>query len=444
MRPEPISGHVTPFDEQNPLTSTRITFGELGQGQIVDLTRSIESIQVGMVHEHPPGVVRVHDGESGRRDRLGDSERPSETLSECRLASSHVTRQHDDVTRPGERGDRRRDLVGAFERRHHARDHTDRYYRGLSFAWDGHRGQHYSRRMTDKMCQDRICVITGAGRGIGREYALMLAAEGAKVVVNDFGGSRDGSGAGGSNPAQEVVDEIVAAGGQAVAHLGDASSLDDAKAMISLAIDTFGGLDVVVNNAGILRDRMLFSMAEEEWDAVIKVHMKGTWASSRVAAEYWRNRSKEGLSNDARLINTTSVSGIYGNPGQTNYGAAKAGIATFTLIAAEELGRYGVTCNAVAPGALTRLTEDLGMPPEMLERFGPEWVAPVITWLASSQSSDVTGQVIESNGQLLAIAQGWIRGPHITNPPIDPHEMDAAIRPLLARATPRTKMSEIN
>jgi len=182
--------------------------------------------------------------------------------------------------------------------------------------------------MTEKMCQDRICVITGAGRGIGREYALMLAAEGAKVVVNDFGGSRDGSGAGGSNPAQDVVDEIVAAGGQAVAHLGDASSLDDAKAMISLAIDTFGGLDVVVNNAGILRDRMLFSMAEEEWDAVIKVHMKGTWASSRVAAEYWRNRSKEGLANDARLINTTSVSGIYGNPGQTNYGAAKAGIAT--------------------------------------------------------------------------------------------------------------------
>ena len=298
--------------------------------------------------------------------------------------------------------------------------------------------------MTDKMCQDRICVITGAGRGIGREYALMLAAEGAQVVVNDFGGSRDGSGAGGSNPAQDVVDEIVAAGGRAVAHLGDASSLDDAKAMIALAIDTFGGLDVVVNNAGILRDRMLFSMAEEEWDAVIKVHMKGTWASSRVAAEYWRNRSKDGLVNDARLINTTSVSGIYGNPGQTNYGAAKAGIATFTLIAAEELGRYGVTCNAVAPGALTRLTEDLGMPPEMLERFGPEWVAPVITWLASSQSSDVTGQVIESNGQLLAIAQGWIRGPHITNPPIDPHEMDAAIRPLLARATPRTKMSDIN
>jgi NAD(P)-dependent dehydrogenase (short-subunit alcohol dehydrogenase family) len=229
-----------------------------------------------------------------------------------------------------------------------------------------------------------------------------------------------------------------------VAHLGDASSYADAQAMVKLAIDTYGGIDVVVNNAGILRDRMLFSMSEEEWDSVIKVHLKGTWASSRVVAEYWRNRAKEGLKNDGRIINTTSVSGLYGNPGQSNYGAAKAGIATFTLIAAEELARYGVTCNAVAPGALTRLTEDLGLPPEMLARFGPEWVAPVITWLASSQSADVTGQVIESNGSLLGIAQGWIRGPHVTNPPLDPHEMDAVIRGLLAKATPRTKMSDIN
>jgi NAD(P)-dependent dehydrogenase (short-subunit alcohol dehydrogenase family) len=296
----------------------------------------------------------------------------------------------------------------------------------------------------NKMCEGRICAVTGAGRGIGREYALLLAAEGAKVVVNDFGGARDGSAGGGSNPAQDVVDEIKAAGGEAVAHLGDASSYADAQAMVKLAIDTFGGIDVVVNNAGILRDRMLFSMSEEEWDAVIKVHLKGTWASSRVVAEYWRNRAKEGLKNDGRIINTTSVSGLYGNPGQSNYGAAKAGIATFTLIAAEELARYGVTCNAVAPGALTRLTEDLGLPPEMLERFGPEWVAPVITWLASSQSADVTGQVIESNGSLLGIAQGWIRGPHVTNPPLDPHEMDAVIRGLLAKATPRTKMSDIN
>ena len=292
------------------------------------------------------------------------------------------------------------------------------------------------------MCEGRVCIVTGAGRGIGREYSLMLAHHGAKVVVNDFGGARDGTGAD-VGPAQEVVNEIIAAGGEAVAHVGDVSSLDDSRAMVQLAIDTFGGLDVLVNNAGILRDRMLFSMTEDEWDAVIKVHLKGTWAPSRVASEYWRNRAKEGLTNDARLINTTSVSGIYGNPGQTNYGAAKGGIAAFTLIAAEELARYGVTSNAIAPGALTRLTEDLGLPDEMIGRFGPEWVAPVITWLASTQSADVTGQVIESSGMILGIAEGWRRGPHVDNPPADPEEVDAIIRDLLSRATPRTKMSEL-
>ncbi len=286
-------------------------------------------------------------------------------------------------------------------------------------------------------------MVTGAGRGIGREYALMLAHEGAKVVVNDFGGSRDGTGAD-AGPAQQVVDEIKAFGGEAVAHVGDVSSLVDATEMIKTAVDTFGGLDVVVNNAGILRDRMLFSMAEEEWDAVIKVHLKGTWAPSRVASEYWRHRAKAGATNNARLINTTSVSGIYGNPGQTNYGAAKGGIATFTLIAAEELARYGVTANAIAPGALTRLTEDLGLPEEMVGRFGPEWVAPVVTWLASEQSGDVTGQVIESSGQILGIAEGWHRGPHTTEPPQDPHEIDGIIRGLLAQARPRTKMSDIS
>jgi NAD(P)-dependent dehydrogenase (short-subunit alcohol dehydrogenase family) len=271
----------------------------------------------------------------------------------------------------------------------------------------------------------------------------MLAVQGANVVVNDFGGARDGSGSD-IGPAEEVVNEIIAAGGHAVAHAGDVSSLEDAQAMIQLAIDVFGRLDVLVNNAGILRDRMLFGMSEAEWDAVIKVHLKGTWAPSRVAAEYWRNQSKAGHTNDARIINTTSVSGIYGNVGQTNYGAAKAGIAGFTQIAAEELGRYGVTVNAIAPGALTRLTEDLGLPEEMLNRFGPEWVAPVVTWLASTQSADVTGQIIESSGVILGIAQGWIRGPHVTEPPSDPHEIDAVIRELLAKATPRTKMSELN
>lgn len=270
----------------------------------------------------------------------------------------------------------------------------------------------------------------------------MLAEHGAKVVVNDFGGSRDGTGAD-AGPAQEVVEEIRAAGGEAVAHVGDVSSLADATAMIQLAIETYGGLDVVVNNAGILRDRMLFSMTEEEWDAVIKVHLKGTWAPSRVASGYWRDRAKGGEKNDARLINTTSVSGIYGNPGQTNYGAAKAGIATFTQIAAEELGRYGVTANAVAPGALTRLTSDLGMADAMVEKYSPRWVAPLITWLASTQSADVTGQVIESSGMVFGVAEGWHRGPHTTTPPAEPGEVDAVIRGLLADARPRTKMADV-
>lgn len=296
--------------------------------------------------------------------------------------------------------------------------------------------------MTDRLCEGRVCILTGAGRGIGREYALMLAAHGAKVVVNDLGGSRDGTG-GDAGPAQQVVDEIVAAGGEAAANTDDVSSWDGAKAMIAQAIDTFGGLDVLVNNAGILRDRMLFSMAEEEWDAVIKVHLKGTFAPSRFAAEYWRNRAKEGKTNDARLINTTSVSGIYANPGQTNYGAAKGGIASFTQIAAQELVRYGVTANAVAPGALTRLTEDLGLTDEIKERYDPAWIAPIVTWLASPLSSDVTGQVIESSGMVLAVAEGWHRGPSTDNPPADAGEVDSIIRKLLADARPRTTMADI-
>ena len=284
--------------------------------------------------------------------------------------------------------------------------------------------------------------ITGAGRGLGREYALLLASHGAKVVVNDFGGARDGTSAGASNPARDVVDEITAAGGEAVAHLGDASSIADAQAMIQLAIDTYGGLDAVINNAGILRDRMLFSMTEEEWDAVIKVHLKGTWASSRIAAEYWRNRSKAGETNDARIINTTSVSGIFGNMGQTNYGAAKAGIASFTQIAAEELKRYGVTANAIAPGALTRMTEDLGIPEEQAGQWGPEWVAPLAVWLVSKDSADVTGQVFEASGTILGVAEGWSRGPHTDSPPTDPAEVGRMLRGFLADARPRTKMSE--
>jgi NAD(P)-dependent dehydrogenase (short-subunit alcohol dehydrogenase family) len=292
-----------------------------------------------------------------------------------------------------------------------------------------------------RLCEGRVCAITGAGRGIGREYALMLASHGAHVVVNDLGGDRTGTGAD-AGPAQQVVDEITAAGGAAVANTDDISTWDGAQALVKQAVEVFGGLDVVVNNAGILRDRMLVNMSEEEWDSVIRVHLKGTFAVSRHAAGYWRDRSKAGESNDARIINTTSVSGIYGNIGQANYGAAKSGIAGLTIIAARELGRYGVTVNAIAPGALTRMTEDLPLTDETKAALDPRWVAPVCTWLASALSADVTEQIIEVSGTTFAIAEGWHRGP-AGRPLSDPTEVDAAFRKLLADARPHTNMAEV-
>ncbi len=293
-----------------------------------------------------------------------------------------------------------------------------------------------------RMCEGRVCIVTGAGRGLGREYARSLARHGAKVVVNDLGGSRDGTGAD-TGPAQEVVDEITATGGDAAANTDDVSSWDGAANLVQQAIDTFGGLDVLVNNAGILRDRMLFSMTEEEWDGVIRVHLKGTFAPSHHAATFWRERSKSGEPVDARLVNTTSVSGLYANVGQTNYGAAKAAIATFTQIAAQELSRYGVTVNAIAPGALTRLTGDLEITDEIRRNFAPTWVAPVITWLASPDSADVTGQVIEASGLVLAVAEGWHRGPS-TDPVETPEEVGPLVRELLTDARPRTWFHEVS
>src|SRR5437016_2714727 len=245
------------------------------------------------------------------------------------------------------------------------------------------------------ICEGKVVIITGAGRGIGRGHALEFARQGAKVVVNDLGAEVDGSG-GSTGPAGEVVDEIRAMGGEAVANGDDVSDWEAAQRLVNAAVETYGTLDVLVNNAGILRDRMLVNMTEEEWDGVINVHLKGTFGPSRWAAAYWRERAKAGETLDARIINTSSTSGIFGNPGQTNYGAAKAGIAAFTVILAQELGRYGVTVNAIAAGALTRLTEDLGLPDEMKKRFDPHWVSPVVIWLASPLSADVTGQVIES------------------------------------------------
>ena len=286
-----------------------------------------------------------------------------------------------------------------------------------------------------KLCEGRVAIVTGAGRGIGREYALMLAAHGAKVVVNDLGGARDGTGAS-LGPAQEVVNEIVAAGGEAIANGDDVSDFAGAAHMIQDAVAKFGKLDVLINNAGILRDRMLINMTEGEWDAVIKVHLKGTFSPAHHAAAHWRELVKQGQTVDARIINTTSVSGIFGNPGQTNYGAAKAGIAGFTIIAARELRRYKITVNAIAPGALTRLTEDLMMgrgSDEDKARMHPRWVAPIVTWLASTQSAHITGRVFEASGTTLAVAEGWHRGPSAT-PIDDPTKIGAVIDELVRSA----------
>jgi NAD(P)-dependent dehydrogenase (short-subunit alcohol dehydrogenase family) len=287
-----------------------------------------------------------------------------------------------------------------------------------------------------RLCEGRIVIVTGAGRGIGREHALMLAAHGARVVVNDLGGGRDGSGAS-AGPAEEVVADIKAAGGEAIVNADDVSDWQGAERMIRQAVDTFGGLDAVVNNAGILRDRMLVNMTEAEWDAVIKVHLKGTFGPTHFAAAYWRDRSKQtGRPVNARIVNTTSVSGIYGNAGQTNYGAAKAGIAALTIIAARELGRYGITVNAVAPGALTRMTEDLGMgKADEAEKAAlhPRWIAPIVTWLVSADANHVTGRVFEASGRVFGIAEGWHRGPTAT-PLDDPTKLGRVVADLLERA----------
>jgi NAD(P)-dependent dehydrogenase (short-subunit alcohol dehydrogenase family) len=289
--------------------------------------------------------------------------------------------------------------------------------------------------MVSDLCEGRVCIVTGAGRGIGREHALMLAAHGAKVVVNDLGGAADGTGAD-KTPAEQVVEEIRDAGGEAVANADDVSSFEAARRMVDQAISSFGRLDVLVNNAGILRDRMLVNMSEAEWDAVIQVHLKGTFAPSRWAAAYWREEQKAGRPVDARIVNTTSVSGIYGNPGQTNYGAAKAGIAGFTIIAARELRRYGVTVNCVAPGALTRLTEPLQQGEITEERraaMSPRWIAPLVTWLASVESREVTGRVFEASGRVLAVAEGWHRGP-TAQPVDDPLRIGPVLADLVKRA----------
>jgi NAD(P)-dependent dehydrogenase (short-subunit alcohol dehydrogenase family) len=290
------------------------------------------------------------------------------------------------------------------------------------------------------ICDGRVVIVTGAGRGIGRGHALEFAKQGAKVIVNDLGmEQRDGTGK--QQPvAQSVVDEIKAAGGEAVANSDDVSDWNASKALIDQAYDEFGKLDVLVNNAGILRDRMIFNMDEAEWDAVIRVHLKGTFCPTRHAVAKWRELAKAGEELDTRVINTTSTSGLFCNPGQANYGAAKAGIASFTIIASRELVKYGITVNAISPGALTRMTEDLGMgraaPAEgEWNPRDPENIAPIAAWLGSAESKGITGYIFESSGGRLGISNNWSRGPNRTKEGRwDPAELGQVVKELVSEA----------
>jgi NAD(P)-dependent dehydrogenase (short-subunit alcohol dehydrogenase family) len=265
------------------------------------------------------------------------------------------------------------------------------------------------------ICEGRTVIVTGAGRGLGRAHALELARHGARVVVNDLGVDHDGTGRD-TSTAQAVVDEIREAGGDAVANGDDIADWDGAARLVATALDTYGRLDVLVNNAGFVRDRMIVSTSEDEWDAVIRVHLKGHFAATRHASAHWRDRAKRGDAVDGRVINTSSGAGLLGSVGQVAYSAAKAGIAALTLVEAAELGRYGVTANALAPSARTRMTEavfaeTMAKPASGFDAMDPANVAPLVAWLASPESGDVTGRVFELEGGMLSVADGWHHGP---------------------------------
>ncbi|MBB4683112.1 SDR family oxidoreductase [Amycolatopsis jiangsuensis] len=268
-----------------------------------------------------------------------------------------------------------------------------------------------------ELCRDRVVIVTGAGRGIGRAHALAFAAAGARVVVNDVGVALDGS-ATGEGPAARVVAEIEQAGGKAVPSTDDVADFAGAENLVRTAVESFGGLDVLVNNAGFVRDRMLVNLGEDEWDAVIRVHLKGHFASLRHAAGYWRGEAKAGRTPDARVINTSSGAGLLGSVGQANYSAAKAGIAGLTVVAAAELGRYGVRVNAIAPSARTRMTEEvfsaaMARPADGFDAMAPENVSPLVVWLGSAESAGVTGRVFEVEGGKVSLAQAWRHGPEV-------------------------------
>ncbi len=263
------------------------------------------------------------------------------------------------------------------------------------------------------ICDGRVVIVTGAGRGLGRAHALEFARQGARVVVNDYGTALDGGGRS-SDVANAVVEEIKALGGEAVANADDVADWEGAQSLIRTALDSFGRLDTLVNNAGFVRDRMLANMSEQEWDAVVRVHLKGHFAPLRHAASYWRERSKAGEPIEARVVNTSSGAGLQGSVGQGNYGAAKAGIAALTVIAAAEMGRYGVNVNAIAPSARTRMTEGVFETMKEVESgfdaMAPENVSPLVVWLGSDEARAVTGRVFEVEGGQVAVADGWHHG----------------------------------
>jgi NAD(P)-dependent dehydrogenase (short-subunit alcohol dehydrogenase family) len=293
------------------------------------------------------------------------------------------------------------------------------------------------------ICEGRVVIVTGAGRGIGRGHALEFARQGARVVVNDLGAALDGTGASDS-PARAVADEIAALGGEAVVNGDDVADWDGARRLVDTALDAFGRLDVVVNNAGFVRDRMFVSCGEDEWDAVVRVHLKGHFAVSRWAAAHWRDRAKAGDAVDARIVNTSSGAGLAGSVGQSAYSAAKAGIVGLTLVQAAELGRYGVTANAIAPAARTRMTEtvfaeSMAAPddPDAFDPMAPENVAPLVVWLGSPGSAGVTGRVFEVEGGTVSVADGWQHGPSVERGARwDPADLGPVVADLLAKAPP--------
>jgi len=294
-----------------------------------------------------------------------------------------------------------------------------------------------------RLCEGRVAIVTGAGRGLGRQHALLLAKEGANVVVNDIGANVDGKGRD-EGPAAQVVAEIKAMGGEAIVNGDDVSSWTGAKSMIDSTVKHFGKLDVLINNAGILRDRMLVNMTEDEWDAVIQVHLKGTFCPTRHAAAYWREKSKEiGGPVKASVINTSSTSGLYGNVGQTNYGAAKAGIAAFSIIAARELKRFGVSVNCLSPSAQTRMTEGLReLTDEQIALRDPKWVSPTVVYLASEEASDITGRVFQAGFSRIAVLEGWRRGAEVGQVE-DPREAGRLFREMMTKVRKNVGMDGI-